>query len=56
MNTQSEIYMIRAGLKNKDFRPGAERDAAERRLAQLTASAANTPQRPRGVLKFRRAA
>lgn len=43
MARDAEIYMLRVGLANRDFRPGAERECAVRRLAELT-------DRPRRVI------
>lgn len=33
---EREIYTLRVGLRNKDYRPGPERQEAERRLRELT--------------------
>lgn len=47
MSVESEIHMLRTGLRNRDFRPGTERDDAQRRLAHLLALV-DGPDRPRG--------
>jgi hypothetical protein len=52
MNIQNELYTLRAGLRNKDYRPGAEQAAAVRRLAQLSAMQ-DSANRPRPVIRFR---
>ena len=53
MDIQSEIHMLRIGLSNRDFRPGAERENAQRRLTRLLVATADTQDRPRGVITLR---
>ena len=50
MNVRSEIHMLRMGLRNNDFRPGQEREAAVHRLNYLTRITENGTDRPRGVI------
>lgn len=53
MSIRDEMYMLRVGLQNKDFRPGAERIAAERRLAQLAVMPVAGKDRPRHMIALR---
>lgn len=46
-DAEREIYKLTMGLRNGDFRPGRERQAAKERLAQLRGD-----DRPRGVIKL----
>lgn len=52
MSITQEIRMISAGLKNRDYRPGAERQTAERRLHTLLMTQRNTNNRARGIIHF----
>jgi RNase P protein component len=49
----AEIRMLAIGLRNKDFRPGVERDNAQRRLRHLLMLAQNNNDRPRGTIVLR---